>query len=191
MSHVCLQANSEIKNAADRAIAFIRNSQDYNLILPCTNKREKFKLELFTDASHRTEFSVGWLLLMNGNIIDSGSKLIKETYNNSTMCELVAIKHGVQRLDYIMNLLTSLDLTPHTRPIIHTDNMGAIHFIIKNNSTKGLAHINYNFHLLKHHIRDNYILQHIPGTSNPANIFTKAVSQNETQNFFDKFYSKS
>lgn len=115
VAYSCLHASSEDIKFVGRIIGHIRKLADWELVLPCTDKHNKLQFELNSDASHRTDFSIGWLILINGNLIDSGSKIIKDTYTNCTMCELVALEHGVQKLGYIMNILRSVDLSPHAR----------------------------------------------------------------------------
>jgi len=64
---------------------------------------------------------------------------------------------------------------------LYNDNQGAVNWS-KTTSTKGMRHVNMQENVVREciHCFGDIAIFHIPGTANPANIFTKEFKSDET-----------
>jgi hypothetical protein len=71
------------------------------------------------------------------------------------------------------HILTDLNLAPNKPTPIYNDNRGAVEWL-NSFSTKGTCHLNIHENVVREaqHLQEVFI-SHIPGTCNPADIFTK------------------
>lgn len=141
-------------------------------------KKSGFKIELFVDASQRQNFSAGYAIFINDNLFSFKSKLFHEDKilsGSSCYAEACALELGFQQLLFLLNIFEDLQINLITKPQIFSDSKGLIQFLHKNSSTTNISSWELKFHVMKRKIRDRCTFQHIDGTKNPADIFTKTL----------------
>lgn len=78
VAYIYLHATSAEVKFVGCTIECMRNTAAWELVFPYIDKGNKQNIELYTDASHRTDFSIGWLSLINKKCATcSNSKLFR------------------------------------------------------------------------------------------------------------------
>ena len=95
---------------------------------------------------------------------------------STTEAEYVAMTRAFQEGIWLKNNLSQLSI-PTSLPIfIRSDNEGAIALADNDISHNRTKHIDIRYHFIRSHVDSKKIfLSHIPGTENPADIFTKPL----------------
>lgn len=104
MAHLTTKATLDTIKAAERLVDFHRNKSHLYFLFPASSRRDKHLIEVYNAASLHNNFSVRWIILINLNPLTFGSKLIENFPDDSTVCGLIALKIGVEKLDYLLNL---------------------------------------------------------------------------------------
>ncbi len=127
------------------------------------------------DASHRINFSIGFAIYRSGNLVCCKSKVIEEESDSSCLSELFALEYGMKNLTFFENIFTEIDFMATQPPLFFTDSSSLIQYLHKNSSTKQASKWKMKFHNIKKIFNASYLISHIAGDLNVADIFTKRL----------------
>ena len=102
-------------------------------------------------------------------------KTHKEAWISLSSCEaeVKATDECVKNIQMFRHILTDLNLPPSNPTPIYNDNRGAVEWS-HSFSTKGMRHLNIHENAVREAQQFQEVtISHIPGTCNPADIFTK------------------
>ena len=170
--------------AAKRIIRYLLNTREHGIMYRAEGRGVQgyaHQLAGFTDADYAGDVNdrkstTGWIFTFNGAPISWASKKQGLVARSTMESELVAGSFATVEGIWLIRL--GRDFRHDFTPIpIFTDNQSFIMFSnsdITNNRTK---HIDVHFHYTQNEvIAGNVKLHFVPGTANPADILTKALS---------------
>jgi Reverse transcriptase (RNA-dependent DNA polymerase)/gag-polypeptide of LTR copia-type/Integrase core domain len=135
-------------------------------------------LDVWTDATWASTWDgrsvQGLLAVVAGCTVTWKSKKQASVALSSCESEYMGGSNATQTLLWIHGALIELGFEmdiDSTR--LHCDNLSAIENLREDKSRPRTRHINAHFHFVAEHIDRTFRLQHIPGTDNPADAFTK------------------
>ena len=138
--------------------------------------------EAYVDSSHGTGTPDGWpvrghVLVVKGGAVSWASKTIKLTTTSSTESEYRAMSECAKEALWLGQILTHFNVP--SRPfLVKGDNKGAIHAVTNHAVTSHTKHIELHVQFIRERVESGELkFLHIPGVSNPADIFTKALGR--------------
>lgn len=127
--------------------------------------------------NHRTAMCARQLFVANGPV---SSHLTSRTIATSTTeSELVAISEAVKDVDWMANVLEDWKLSSLVvkKFPVFTDSASSVKWASGTGSKMPLRHLNLRGNMVRGKVRDESVeLIHIPGTTNPVDICTKAYA---------------
>ena len=142
----------------------------------------------FVDSSHGTGTADGYpvrghVLQVRGGPVLWASKTLKLTTTSSTESEYRAMSECAKEALWLGQLLTYF-CVPHRPLPIKGDNTGALRAVNNHAVTAHTKHIELHVHFMREKVESGELtFTHVPGTMNPADIFTKALGRNTFQLF--------
>ena len=142
----------------------------------------------FVDSSHGTCTADGYpvrghVLLVRGGPVLWASKTMKLTSTSSTESEYRAMSECAKEALWLGQLLTYFSV-PHRPFLIKGDNQAALHAVNNHAVTAHTKHIELHVHSMRERVESGeLVICHVPGTNNPADIFTKNLERNVYQQF--------
>ena len=171
-------------NAANRIVRYLLNTKDHGILYRTEGKGiqgHAHQLAGFTDADYAGDVNdrkstTGWVFMINGAPISWASKKQGLVARSSMESELVAGSFATVEGIWLIRL--GKDFHHNFTPIpIFTDNQSFIMFSDNNITNNRTKHIDIHYHYTQHEVAaGNIKLHYIPGTANPADILTKALS---------------
>jgi hypothetical protein len=108
---------------------------------------------------------------------------MKLTSTSSTESEYRAMSECSKEALWLSQLLTFFSVPCRPFPI-KGDNQGALHAVTNHAVTAHTKHIELHVHSMRERVESGELaFAHVPGTRNPADIFTKALGRNTFQVF--------
>ena len=142
----------------------------------------------YVDSSHGTGTADGFpvrghVLLVRGGPVLWCSKTIKLTSTSSTESEYRAMSECAKEVLWLCQLLKYFDV-PHRPFPIKGDNRGALDAVNTHSVTPHTKHIELHVHFIREKVQSGeLVFLHVPGTLNPADIFTKALGSSLFRKF--------
>ena len=165
--------------SAKRVLRYLKGTK--HLRLKYGGEKANLDLQGFTDsdwgANPSTRASVsGYCWFFAGAPISWSAKKQVCIALSTTEAEYVAMTRAFQEGIWLKNNLSQLFI-PTSLPIfIKSDNEGAIALAANGISHNRTKHIDIRYHFIRSHVDSKeFFLSHIPGTENPADIFTKPL----------------
>ena len=142
----------------------------------------------YVDSSHGTGTADGYpvrghVLMVRGGPVLWASKTIKLTTTSTTESEYRAMSECAKEAIWLCQVLTLFGV-PHRPFPIKGDNKGALDAVNNHAITAHTRHIELHVHFIRERVEaGQLVFSHVPGTDNPADIFTKALGSNLFQAF--------
>jgi hypothetical protein len=112
--------------------------------------------------------------MLNGGPVQWKSKVQSIVAQSSTEAEYIAVSVVCNEIIWIKRMIDFLGYKQHTTSI-HVDNRSAICLAESEKDDRRTKHIDVKHHMIKDLVNSKQVvLHHIPGTANPADIFTKS-----------------
>jgi hypothetical protein len=208
--------------AVHRVLGYLRKYPNYGLEYTRNPAENNFNIEAYSDASYGDDYSTGrstigsCIFNANGPVMWK-SMLLNFVVNSSTASEYAAINETVLVLEFVMNVLTSInsDINKIRNNIkinnadnkainnlenacndihgvrINVDNLAAIHIANNDCSSKRAKHINVRFMYVKEAIQRGKIeLKWISTKEQLADFLTKCLNKDKF-NYFKKYFVKN
>jgi len=131
---------------------------------------------------NETRSICGHIIFMCGSPIYWSSHKEKRTSGSSCEAEIKATNACAKSILMFRHVLSDLGLIDVSVPTsLYNDNQGAVNWS-KTTSTKGMRHVNMQENVVRECVHEfgDIAIFHIPGTTNPADIFTKEFKSDET-----------
>lgn len=129
----------------------------------------------------------GWLIYLNGNLVDFGSKLQSSIALSSAEAEYMALAHVVKRLLWLLSILEAIPGQFVERPItIHEDNKPCINLANQHAASKYTRHIGIAHHFLRDHCQSGnrqFKVVYRNGKNQRADGMTKPLSRGPFEAF--------
>ena len=163
------------------------------MVFPKCTENGELKVEAYCDASFnspnenlsktKTQPRAGYLVFVNGCLIKWYSKLIRLTPQSTEESEVIAANELVRFLKWLIGVLIELNV-PFKKPQVYCDNQNAVNWIRQRAVTDRTKH----FEVKLNFCRDSweageFIIDHINGDKNPADLMTKQLSWKKIQYF--------
>ena len=121
--------------------------------------------------------SHGFVVTLSGGPVSWSSKRQDCVYLSTAEAEYVALVHAGKTIVWIKNFLDELGLHTNDTLLIRGDNKGSGSIATKTINYGRARHIRLAYFWLRERVRERSLkVVHIPGTQNPADIMTKAVT---------------
>ena len=135
----------------------------------------------------------GWLIYLNGNLIDFGSKLQPSVAMSSAEAEYMALAHIIKRLLWLLNILEAIPGQFVERPIkVYEDNKPCISLADQHAASKYTRHIGIAHHFLRDHCHSGdrqFQVVYRDGKNQPADGMTKPLTRGPFEDFQDTVVS--
>lgn len=119
----------------------------------------------------------GFVVTIAGGPVSWSAKRQDCVCLSTAEAEYVALIHAAKTIIWIKNFLTELGLPTHDTLLIRGDNKGSESIATKTINYGRARHIKLAYFLLRERVRERSMkVMHIPGSQNPADIMTKAIS---------------
>jgi hypothetical protein len=164
-----------------RIIRYLKGTKDYVLLLDPGSS--PLTLYGFTDADWGGELdssksTSGYGFFYGKALFSSRSQTQSVTATSSTHAEYIAAYHSAAECIWARSFLQELGLISPNATTIYCDNEAAIKIAHFHMITPRSKHFNTKFHYLREQVINNYIdLQHVKGTNNLADIWTKPLGK--------------
>jgi hypothetical protein len=142
---------------------------------------DPFTLIGYVDASHATDLPTrrsvtGTVFTLCGGAIAYRSKLQPTVSTSSTEAEFIAAVAAAKTAKYLRTVLAELGFQQHSPTVLYEDNQATILMVNASKPTTRSRHIAIqHFAIQEWKEQGDIILEHIPGTINPADALTKAL----------------
>jgi hypothetical protein len=142
----------------------------------------------FADSNHATGIDdkrsvSGYVLQVYGGPVSWASRTQPLTSTSSTESEYRALSDTGKEVLWLLKILAQFHMVP--KPFtIFGDSQGAIMALKHHSYTKHTKHIELHHDFLRERYQDGVLdFVHIPGTSNPADVLTKALGKQKFEQF--------
>ena len=181
-----------------RTLAFLKkNPLQYPHIIKInggnTNK-DTYELKVYTDANFNNadgSSRYGFLIFLNGSLIDYKTSLIKKVIDSTTECEILALKKSFEQVILLKALLRSLEVKTHV--IIYSDNLTAVNLVNRKPTTgqqKFRPKFNQSLLAIIEAVKDKYVeVKHINTSLNLADVLTKPLSKSNIERFYKEIFN--
>lgn len=165
---------------AKRCLKYLKGTKELGLSFE-TWRLTELKLELYVDSSWGNgpdrKSICGYVILVNHSVIHYKSKTQSIVCLSSTEAEFLALSLGLKDLLWIRNIL--LELRYVIQEIVcYVDNQGALKLVKGESGMGKTRHMDIKLQFVKQEVKNKGIkMQYITGDSNPADLFTKALSR--------------
>ena len=180
-------------NLALSCLKYLKGTKDWGLKLghsegECDVQGNTHPAISYCDASHGTGLDdtrsvTGTILLVYGGAIGWMSRTQPLTSASTTESEYRAMSDCSKDSLHLAKILKVFQLE-HQPMIIKGDNMGAIHSVKNYTDTRYTKHIEIHHNFMKDRYQWGHLdFQHVPGSVNPADLFTKALGGSKFKQF--------
>jgi histone deacetylase 1/2 len=129
-----------------------------------------------SDPIHRKS-RIGYVFTMYGTPISQKSTCASLPALSTTEAEYSALTEAAKEALYLRKLIHSLGIDQQTIPLC-TDNQGSIKIATHPTQHQRTKHYDTKMHFIRFYLRKKEIsVQYIPGTDNPADLFTKPLQR--------------
>ena len=141
---------------------YCKLTREHGLVYTSSRKRfrDPWIIVAYADSDWATwkwtrRSRMGWLIYVNGNLLDFDSKLQSSVALRSCEAEYMSISNIVKILLWIVNIIESIPGQFVRRPItIYEDNQSAINLASNHAVSKFTSHIGIAHHFLREHNAD-------------------------------------
>lgn len=163
-------------DAAMRVLAYLAKSPDRELVF---SPDPKLPLTLYADSDWSASFSVsGWVAYFYGCPVAWASKTQTSVSLSSAESEIFGAMMAARDGVFLRDLLDELGLMQAGPTVLYLDSKSAIDLAFDPVAFRRTKHIMRATHYLRDLVaRRFFVPRHIAGTSNPADVFTKALSR--------------
>ena len=139
------------------------------------------------DTRSRRRSMTGYLVRHHGNVIAWKARTQRTPALSVCEAELMAAVDGSKETMFVRNLLSELGF-PIPRFSLLTDSSGAYNIVNKPNYRGRVRHMDLRWNYLRTLVEDGIAsVGHTPGSSNPADVFTKAIPGPHFRKLIDMF----
>jgi hypothetical protein len=171
--------------AVNYVFRYLNRTANYGLKYDYENNKlfsTPLQITAFSDSDYAGDLktsksTTGFIILLNDRIVHWISKQQPYVTHSTCAAEYVAMSQCTQEIIWIVEVLTSIGFKVET-PIIHGDNEATVKLIKKKDHHEKLRSVRVAQHLVKDEYQEGRLdAQWIPGKSNVADIFTKALTK--------------
>ena len=167
-------------NALKHVLRYIKGTLDYGITYS-GNPEASLQPMIYSDSSYADcpdtgRSTHGYVITMAGGPVSWSARRQDVVTLSTTEAEYIATVHAGQTAKWLTQFMDEIYL-PIERPvIIHTDSKGGQSLAKRSANFSKVRHLLVRYHWLRDAIREKELdVIHIPGTQNPADIFTKAL----------------
>ena len=164
--------------SAIRVLRYLKGTKDTGITFP---RNFTSAISAYSDSDHAAcpstrRSTTGSIIFYNNAPISWQSKRQRSVSPSTFAAEYVASFHTTELLRTVSNFFTDLNHPIPTPIPLYIDNAAAITTAKAKFPTPKSRHIDVKYHWLREQVHNNFILPtHIPTTSNPADLLTKAL----------------
>ena len=175
--------------AVKRILRYLAGTSTHGLLLtPSPN----YSITGFSDSDWATDLddrksTTGYCIFVGRNLVSWSSKKQKAVSRSSTEAEYRSIAAALADITWIQTLLTELRIPSSSTPIIHSDNLGAVHIAANPVLHSRSKHFELDLHFVRDRVQHKQLLVvHLPSQFQIADVLTKPLSGTMFQKFKDK-----
>jgi hypothetical protein len=142
-------------------------------------------LQFYTDADHAGEIDqsrsrTGFLVRLFGDTIEFVSKLQGAATNSTCHAEMKAMAHLARKAEFFRDLLEDFGHKQTEPTRLYSDSENLIKSLTSGKLRSDVIHMRTDFMCIIQRIRKGWItVHHIPGITNPSDLFTKALPSDQ------------
>ena len=171
-----------------KLIRFVLSTKDYGLKFELMKDIKKWALKALSDSDfdsgEETKISVfGYIIYFCGIPIAWRSKGMKSVVLSTTEAEYMALSEVVKELEFIVQLLQTINIEVELPITVYVDNVGAIWLSNNRTTSDRTKHIDIRTSFVKEYQEDGkIIIKFVKSEENEADIFTKNTTNVIFQN---------
>ena len=171
-----------------KLIRFVLSTKDYGLKFELMKDIKKWALKALSDSDFdsgkETKISViGYIIYFCGIPIAWRSKGMKSVVLSTTEAEYMALSEVVKELEFIVQLLQTINIEVELPITVYVDNVGAIWLSNNRTTSDRTKHIDIRTSFVKEYQEDGkIIIKFVISEENEADIFTKNTTNVIFQN---------
>jgi hypothetical protein len=197
VAHVVHQLTKHTKNphrvhweAAKRVLRYLKGTSKFGLYFKGTTSTT-MKITAFVDADFANDKSdrksvTGWIVKLNGDIVNWSSKKQSNVADSTCASELCATESCVKEIMWLQHLLREIGLHVEPQSIVHCDNQASLALSENGVVSERTKHIDIKYHFITEQLNLDVIkLLWIKSEDQQADILTKALGKNQFIKFRD------
>jgi hypothetical protein len=180
LSQFCSNPEPRHFTAAKRVLRYLKGTKSLRLHYGGAKRHEP--LTGLTDAdwanNRADRISVsGYVWFLAGGPISWSLKKQNSIALSSTEAEYVAMTRAVQEGIWLRASFHQLHIQPPSPLVLSTDNNAALSLAENDSSHSRAKHIDIHYHFIHSHVEHgDFLINHVPGVINSADLFTKLLS---------------
>jgi len=165
--------------AMKKVLRYLSGTQSWGITL---GKVNDFAITGYCDADWAGDkvdrkSQTGYLIYIDGTLVAWSSRKQSTVSRSSTESEYRAIATTIQELEWVKNLLVELGVGVKNPITLKSDNRGAVFLATNSACHSKLKHVAIDLKYVRERIDAGSVhISHIPGTSQQAELLTKALS---------------
>ncbi|XP_016185851.1 uncharacterized protein LOC107627533 [Arachis ipaensis] len=165
-----------------RVLRYLNGTASYGLHLKKDSEMNiAMKITAYSDSDWAgdpddRESTTGYCVFLGSNLVSWASKKQTAVARSSTEAEYRSMAETVAELVWIRNLMAELKLAISEAPVVYCDNLSAVLLAANPILHSKSKHFKIDLHFVRDHVTNKEIqVSHIPGATQVADIFTKAI----------------
>jgi hypothetical protein len=176
--------------AAKRVLRYLSGTPHAGLIFQnqgYKTSQEEVTITAYSDADWAGDLddrksTTGYIILMNGNVINWNSKKQATVALSTAEAEYMAISAAVQEIKWLVQLLTEMQIKVKLPVTLYCDNQAAISISENDVHHHRTKHIDIRHHYVRDEIRNKFIqIKWIQSNQQLADIMTKSLNKIQFQ----------
>jgi hypothetical protein len=171
--------------AAKKVLKYLKKTSKFGLLYTSTGKtmEEEWDLSMYVDADHAGDVDsrksrYGFIIKLNGNIVDFATGLQRRVSASTTESEYVALAHGLKELLWTKQIVEELGIKVKQKIIVYEDNQTCIKIAENPMSQKRTRHMDIRYHFIREFVQDGTIkLVYCETQRQQADILTKPLDK--------------
>ncbi|PPZ26180.1 hypothetical protein C5P36_26510, partial [Escherichia coli] len=176
--------------AVKNILKYLRRTKDLFLIYGGGD----LQLDGYTDSDFQSDIddrksTSGYVFICNGGAVSWKSSKQSTTADSTTEAEYIAASDAAKEAVWIKKFVTELTVVPSIESAVplHCDNNGAVIQAKEPRSHQKSKHIERRYHIIREIVgRGDVAMQKIASAENPADPFTKPMSQTQLDRHLEK-----
>ncbi|KAL5548769.1 hypothetical protein UlMin_004000 [Ulmus minor] len=165
--------------AVKRILRYLAGTINHGI---CFNATPNTTLTAFTDADYASSpddrrSTGGFCVYLGDNLVSWSCSKQKVVSRSSTESEYRAVANTVAELIWLISLLSELQITSSSLPMVYCDNLSATYLTANPILHAQTKHVEVDHHFIREKVQDNILgVEHVPAEEQIADIFTKPLS---------------
>ncbi|KAL5578646.1 hypothetical protein UlMin_011088 [Ulmus minor] len=165
--------------AVKRILRYLAGTINHGI---CFNATPNTTLTAFTDADYASSpddrrSTGGFCVYLGDKLVSWSCSKQKVVSRSSTESEYRAVANTVAELIWLIYLLSELQITSSSLPMVYCDNLSATYLTANPILHARTKHVEVDHHFIREKVQDNILgVEHVPAEEKIADIFTKPLS---------------